>query len=74
MEEAGIATGIHYPIPVHLQKACSMYGYGRGALPVTESMAEQIVSLPMYPELTEEQLQRVVAAVKQSVVIRVVHH
>jgi dTDP-4-amino-4,6-dideoxygalactose transaminase len=73
MEEAGIATGIHYPIPVHLQKACSMYGYGRGALPVTEAMAEQIVSLPMYPELTEEQLQRVVAAVKQSVVIRVAH-
>jgi dTDP-4-amino-4,6-dideoxygalactose transaminase len=71
MEEAGIATGIHYPIPVHLQKACEQYGYGRGSLPVTEALAEQIVSLPMYPELTEAQLQQVVEAVKQSVVTRV---
>jgi dTDP-4-amino-4,6-dideoxygalactose transaminase len=71
MEEAGIATGIHYPIPVHLQKASEQYGYERGALPVTEAAAEQIVSLPMYPELTEQQLQRVVEAVKKSVVVRV---
>lgn len=67
--QAGIATGIHYPIPVHLQPACAHYGYRRGSLPVTEAAAERIVSLPMYPELTAEQIQTVVDAVKSSVVL-----
>ena len=51
-EQEGIATGIHYPTPIHLQPACSPYGYGRGMLPVTEAVTDHIVSLPMYPELT----------------------
>ncbi len=55
--QAGIATGVHYPIPVHLQPACAHFGYSRGMLPVTEAVAERIVSLPMYPELTAEQIQ-----------------
>jgi dTDP-4-amino-4,6-dideoxygalactose transaminase len=61
LAEAGVATGIHYPVPLHLQPACASYGYQRGAFPVTERAAERIVSLPMYPELTAEQLAYVVA-------------
>src|SRR5262249_51188630 len=66
LEREGIATGIHYPIPLHLQPACTHFGYTQGMLPATEAAAERIVSLPMYPELTPEQLQRVIAAVKES--------
>ncbi len=68
LERAGIATGVHYPIPIHLQPACAEYGYRRGSLPVTERVAERIVSLPMYPELTDEQLAYVIAAVKTSLI------
>jgi dTDP-4-amino-4,6-dideoxygalactose transaminase len=68
LEQAGIATGIHYPIPIHLQPACAHYGYLRGKLPVTEAVADHIVSLPMYPELTDEQIGTVVSAVKKSIV------
>jgi dTDP-4-amino-4,6-dideoxygalactose transaminase len=69
LEQEGIATGIHYPIPIHLQPACVQYGYKAGMLPVTEEVTERIVSLPMYPELSAEQIQRVVDAVKKSVAI-----
>jgi dTDP-4-amino-4,6-dideoxygalactose transaminase len=68
LEKEGIGTNIHYPTPIHLQPACAGYGYTRGMLPVTEAVAERIVSLPMYPELTPEQLQLVVAAVKKHIV------
>jgi len=68
LEVEGIATGIHYPLPIHLQPACAEYGYGRGSLPVTERVAERIVSLPMYPELTAEQLGKVIRAVKHALV------
>ena len=71
LELEGIATGIHYPTPIHLQPACSQYGYIRGMLPVTEEVADHIVSLPMYPELTLEQTQIVVNAVKSNIVSRV---
>ncbi len=69
LEQEGIATGIHYPTPIHLQPACSHYGYVRGMLPVTEAVTERIVSLPMYPELTPEQLQTVVNAVRKSILL-----
>jgi len=62
LAQEGIATGIHYPIPIHLQPACTTYGFVRGMLPVTEAVTENIVSLPMYPELTTEQLHKVVDA------------
>jgi dTDP-4-amino-4,6-dideoxygalactose transaminase len=67
LEQEGIATGIHYPTPIHLQPACSHYGYNRGMLPVTETVTSHIVSLPMYAELTTEQTQKVVNAVKTSI-------
>jgi len=71
LEEEGIATGIHYPIPVHLQPACIHYSFERGSLPVTEAVAENIVSLPMYAELTAEQLQVVINAIKKHIVLGV---
>ena len=68
LEREGIATAIHYPIPIHLQRACAQYGYTRGMLPVTETVTERIVSLPMYPELSAEQIQTIVNVVKKSTV------
>ena len=67
LEQEGIGTNIHYPTPIHLQPACTKYGYKRGMLPVTEAVTERIVSLPMYPELTPEQAQLVINAVKKHV-------
>jgi len=59
MKEAGIATAIHYPIPLHLQKAYIPLNYGPGDFPVTESAAAEIISLPMYPQLSSAQQERV---------------
>jgi dTDP-4-amino-4,6-dideoxygalactose transaminase len=61
-----IGTGIHYPVPLHQQKAYAHLGYRTGDFPVTERLAPHIVSLPMFPQLTEEQVQRVVAAVNSA--------
>jgi dTDP-4-amino-4,6-dideoxygalactose transaminase len=55
LKAAGIGTGIHYPIPLHLQKAYSSLGYHKGDFPVCERVAAEIVSLPMYPQLSAEQ-------------------
>jgi dTDP-4-amino-4,6-dideoxygalactose transaminase len=66
LEEEGISTNIHYPTPIHLQPACAYLGYQRGSLPVTEAAAARIVSLPMYPELSERQIARVIEAVQKS--------
>jgi dTDP-4-amino-4,6-dideoxygalactose transaminase len=63
---AGIGTGIHYPIPLHLQKAYAGLGVGRGSLPATESAADRILSLPMFPGLSEAQQERVVETVIRS--------
>jgi dTDP-4-amino-4,6-dideoxygalactose transaminase len=63
LSEAKIDTGIHYPIPLHLQKAYENLGYKQGDFPVTEKVASEILSLPMYPQLTAEQQRRVVQEV-----------
>jgi dTDP-4-amino-4,6-dideoxygalactose transaminase len=55
LTDVGISTGIHYPIPLHLQKACRSQGYSRGDFPVCERVAATIVSLPMFPQLTDAQ-------------------
>jgi dTDP-4-amino-4,6-dideoxygalactose transaminase len=60
----GIAAGIHYPTPLHLQPAYSSLGYRRGDLPVTEAWAAECLSLPIYPELSADQVERVVLAVR----------
>jgi dTDP-4-amino-4,6-dideoxygalactose transaminase len=67
LEGKGIACGVHYPVPVHLQKAYSALGYGRGAFPVSERIAEEFLSLPMYPELSNEQIDYVIEAVTEAV-------
>ncbi len=63
LAEAKIGTGIHYPVPLHLQKAYAGLGYGRGDFPVTEKIAPEIVSLPMFPQLSAEQRERVVGEI-----------
>ncbi len=63
LAQEGIGTGIHYPIPLHLQNAYKTLGYGPGAFPVSERVAGEIVSLPMFPGLTAAQQKRVVDAV-----------
>jgi dTDP-4-amino-4,6-dideoxygalactose transaminase len=60
LKKAGIGTGIHYPIPLHLQKAYVAMNYRKGDFPATEKAAAEIVSLPMFPQLTGEQQGRVV--------------
>jgi dTDP-4-amino-4,6-dideoxygalactose transaminase len=60
----GIGTGLHYPLPLHRQKAYSHLGYAEGSLPVTERVARKILSLPMFPELTEAQIDRVAQAIR----------
>jgi dTDP-4-amino-4,6-dideoxygalactose transaminase len=59
----GIHTGLHYPLPVHLQNCYRGLGYKRGALPITEQVASEILSLPMFPGLGEAQQQRVAASI-----------
>jgi dTDP-4-amino-4,6-dideoxygalactose transaminase len=63
---AGVQTGIHYPIPVHLQEAYASLGYRAGSFPVTEAAADRILSLPMYPELTDAQTAYVARQVQEA--------
>ena len=59
LDEANIACGIHYPTPLHMQVALNHLGYVEGQFPVAERLATEVLSLPMYPELTNEQIERV---------------
>jgi dTDP-4-amino-4,6-dideoxygalactose transaminase len=59
LKEAGVGTGIHYPIPLHLQKAYVSLKYKLGDYPVAESVAGEIISLPMFPQLTVDQQAKV---------------
>ncbi|MFT5340629.1 MAG: dTDP-4-amino-4,6-dideoxygalactose transaminase [Cyanobium sp.] len=60
LQEAGVSTIIYYPIPIHRQPAYADLGYGPGSLPVTERLCSEVLSLPIYPELSEAQQQRVI--------------
>jgi dTDP-4-amino-4,6-dideoxygalactose transaminase len=62
LEEQGIQTGIHYPTPVHLQPAYAFLGYETGAFPIAEAAAREVLSLPLHPDLTIAQQERVVEA------------
>ncbi|HEY1987246.1 MAG TPA: DegT/DnrJ/EryC1/StrS family aminotransferase [Terracidiphilus sp.] len=64
LKEGGIGTGIHYPIPLHLQRAYSLLDYGPGSFPVAEEAALQIVSLPMFPHLPTAQQRRVAGEIQ----------
>lgn len=65
LEGRGIATGVHYPVPVHLQEAYAHLGHGVGSFPVAEKIARDFVSLPMYPELTHGQIDYVIDSVQE---------
>ncbi|MGD9107155.1 MAG: DegT/DnrJ/EryC1/StrS family aminotransferase [Desulfobacterales bacterium] len=65
LDSKGIATGLHYPLPLHLQKAYEHLGYKKGAFPVTEHVADRLLSLPMFPELKPEQIEYVVQSIKE---------
>lgn len=65
LQSHGVSTGIHYPIPVHLQPAYADLGYGPGSFPESERAASEVLSLPMFPELTRTQIEQVCSAVRQ---------
>ena len=67
LQHNGIGAGVHYPVPLHLQPAYADLGYQRGALPVSEEVAGTCLSLPLYPEMSNAQQDRVVAKVQEFV-------
>jgi dTDP-4-amino-4,6-dideoxygalactose transaminase len=67
LADAGIQTGVHYPIPVHLQPAYRDLGYSEGDFPVSEAAARQVLSLPIYPELTPVQIAEVASVLRAEV-------
>jgi dTDP-4-amino-4,6-dideoxygalactose transaminase len=64
LKSRGIYTGLHYPVPVHLQKCYRDWGYGAGSFPVTERVSSEILSLPMFPTLTADQQERVADGIR----------
>jgi dTDP-4-amino-4,6-dideoxygalactose transaminase len=66
LQAAGIHPGVHYPIPVHLQEAYADLGYRRGDFPVSEAAASQVLSLPIFPEMTTEQVHAVAASLDEA--------
>ncbi|MDH5672763.1 MAG: DegT/DnrJ/EryC1/StrS family aminotransferase [Myxococcales bacterium] len=60
----GIDTAIHYPVPIHLQTVAKNLGYLRGSFPVAERLASRVLSLPVYPKLTEQQIERVCSSIR----------
>ena len=73
LTEKGIGTGLHYPLPLHLQKCFLHLGYKKGDFPQTENLAEQCLSLPIYPEMTEEQITYIVNEVRSFYKIKVLN-
>jgi len=67
MQDVGIGVGIHYPIPVHLQKCFTELGYQTGVFPIAEQIGNQEMTLPLYPEITTAQMDEVIAALKNAV-------
>jgi dTDP-4-amino-4,6-dideoxygalactose transaminase len=65
LQERGIGSAIYYPLALHLQPCFAHLGYARGSLPVTEAAMDSVISLPIYPELTEEQQDAVIGAVQE---------
>lgn len=71
LAKMGVACGIHYPVPIHLQQAYQSLGYEAGAFPIAERAARQLISLPMFPELTPSQVEVVAEGVKEAVAVTV---
>jgi dTDP-4-amino-4,6-dideoxygalactose transaminase len=66
MQKNGVSVGVHYPLPVHLQPGYRFLGYRKGDFPNAEQAAEEVLSLPMYPELQPEQITSVVGALSDA--------
>jgi dTDP-4-amino-4,6-dideoxygalactose transaminase len=67
LQEKGVGCAVHYPVPIHLQDACRNLGYQKGAFPIAENLADEFLSLPMFPELTEDQIEYVARCVSDVV-------
>lgn len=67
LAKEGISCGVHYPVPAHLQPACAGLGFRHGDFPVSERCAAEFLSLPMFPELTPQQVDCVVQSVKRAI-------
>ncbi|MBU0459622.1 MAG: DegT/DnrJ/EryC1/StrS family aminotransferase [Nanoarchaeota archaeon] len=65
LKEKGVDTGIHYPLPLHLQPSLNYLGYKEGDFPIAEQAAKEILSLPMFPELKEEQINEIVTKISE---------
>lgn len=70
LTENGVANQIYYPIPLHLQKAYSHLGYKKGDLPVTEKISEQVLSLPMFPQLTDDEINYITSKIKEALKVK----
>ncbi len=68
LAEQGVQSGLHYPIPIHLQQAHSDLGYGEGDFPISEAAAREVLSLPIYPEMSASQLDAVIEAMENAYV------
>jgi dTDP-4-amino-4,6-dideoxygalactose transaminase len=71
LQEKGVGCAVHYPVPIHLQEAGRNLGYTKGAFPIAEKLADEFLSLPMFPELTEEQIEYVARCVSEAVRVEV---
>jgi dTDP-4-amino-4,6-dideoxygalactose transaminase len=71
LQEKGVGCAVHYPVPIHLQEAGRNLGYTKGAFPISENLANQFLSLPMFPELTKEQVEYVADCVTEAVGVEV---
>jgi dTDP-4-amino-4,6-dideoxygalactose transaminase len=69
LKGAGVATGIHYPVPLHVQQAYRALGYSNGDLPITERVSAEILSLPMYPQLNQERQAKVIKQIKECLMV-----
>ena len=67
LQERGIGAMLYYPIPLHLQKVHEYLGVGKGSLPVSERNTEMVISLPMFPELTDEEQIQVASTLKECI-------
>jgi dTDP-4-amino-4,6-dideoxygalactose transaminase len=67
LTDAGVQTGVHYPIPVHMQPGYRDLGYSAGDFPVSERAAREVLSLPIYPELTDDQIETIAGVCRASV-------
>ncbi len=65
LKEKGIQTAVHYPIPLHLQKAFSYLGYKEGDFPISEACSKEVLSLPMFPELKDDEVEYVVESIRE---------